>query len=330
MSENSSISISVCVPTRNRPNMLIQCLASIVTQSVLPSQIIVGDDSDDNISYIALQGLTFSNSVELLYVDNDPNLGQSRNIQNLFQRAKGDWILLIHDDDWLLPEALANLTAPIRAGRILDVVYGDQLIASADGGIDQEASRHLNAAFYRTPDRHGFQDDPVWSAVLGQFPNNGFLVRRALALSVGYHNDAVRDGCDYRFGVELAMAGARFFYVPKNTAVYRKSKISIARNSFRITTAPIDCARTIATYSDRIALNDVAIRKFARSSYYRAAIWCALRRGHRREALRWVFDQRVGIPFFSREMIGVATAFLVPGLRQWLKRLKNVRFSKRQ
>ena len=40
--------VSVCIPTRNRPDDLVACIGSIVMSSIGVSQIVVADDSTDD------------------------------------------------------------------------------------------------------------------------------------------------------------------------------------------------------------------------------------------------------------------------------------------
>ena len=318
---NDDVTVSVCIPSRDRPDMLLECIRSILEQTMQPQEIVIGDDSTDARTETMLRKIDVPNLIKLVYLRNRPPVGQSRNVQRIFEATTSGWLVLIHDDDWLLSTALQHLTSPLRNGLHVDAVFGNQLVARADGRIDRAASSRLNAAFHRTPERCGVQTDAAWSAAIQQFPNNGYLLRRSLAVTVGYHKDGISDGCDFAFGVELALAGARFFYIPIETTVYRLSPASVGRGRTAGNAAAYDFARTVWTYRSALPLGNRALRQHVRKVVHRAAIWCGMRRRHRVEALKWVFHPTIGVHWWGKEGLHVLFAILAPRIRARMKHL---------
>ena len=51
-----NLSISICIPTYKRAKLFKEALYSVIEQALQPMQIIIGDDSPDNITEI-LQGI---------------------------------------------------------------------------------------------------------------------------------------------------------------------------------------------------------------------------------------------------------------------------------
>ena len=90
--------ISICIPAYKRLPYLKRLLASIAEQSYRHYEIIVSDDSDDESVYDFLQ--TFNYLVPIQYFKNSPSLGTPANWNAAISKAKGDWIKLMHDDDW--------------------------------------------------------------------------------------------------------------------------------------------------------------------------------------------------------------------------------------
>jgi glycosyltransferase involved in cell wall biosynthesis len=206
------ITVSVCIPTRPRPGMLRQCVRSALGQTILSREIVIGDDSDDDRTERLVGELDLPATIGLSYLRNRPPAGAAHNIDSVFRRATSDWLLLIHDDDWLLPRTIEYLTSPHCQGAAPDLIYGNQQIADAEGSIDNEVSARINPAFARTPERAGLQPTALWAAARQQLPNDGFLARSRLVRDVGYLSDGVLD-CEYAFGVEAAAHGAAFFVV---------------------------------------------------------------------------------------------------------------------
>lgn len=312
--------VSVCLPARHRPDMIQETISSCWAQTVLPDEIVIGDDSEDDRTEIQIARLRASSPVPLVYQRNTTPLGPSLNVQRIFERATSDWLLLIHDDDWLLPEAISALTDPISRGESVDAVFGMQFQASSDGVIDEAGAEALNRTFHRTSEHIGLQPDPLRSAVLQQFPNIGFLVRRSLALEVGYHHDPIRDGCDYAFGLRLAAAGARFWLVGSFTSVYRLSASSITRGPQSAASCIMDMAAVTRPFLDDLDPQDVAVRDKVHADLYRAVVWCGLKRTRRLEVLRWALNSRWGLRWWPQGLSALA-ALVAPGTRTEVKRL---------
>lgn len=99
--------ISVCIPSYKRLNYLQRLLDSILTQTFRNVEVIISDDSNDD----SVENLIKSYTGEILirYFKNNPGKGTPANWNAAIARAEGEWIKLMHDDDWFTsPESLAN------------------------------------------------------------------------------------------------------------------------------------------------------------------------------------------------------------------------------
>ncbi|HMJ48741.1 MAG TPA: glycosyltransferase [Ferruginibacter sp.] len=96
--------ISICIPTYKRTHLLKKLLDSIRIQTFKDVEILVNDNSPDD----SVEGL-LSNypDLNIQYVKNEPVVSAVENGIKVMQRAKGEWIKLVHDDDWFAtPDAL--------------------------------------------------------------------------------------------------------------------------------------------------------------------------------------------------------------------------------
>lgn len=97
--------ISICIPAYKRTHFLERLLTSITNQTYKNYEVIVTDDSDDN----SVRDLCerFSGTIALLYYKNPTPLGTPKNWMAAIEKATGQWIKLIHDDDWFAePDSL--------------------------------------------------------------------------------------------------------------------------------------------------------------------------------------------------------------------------------
>jgi glycosyltransferase involved in cell wall biosynthesis len=104
--------LSICVPTYNRPEWLKRALVSITT--VRPElcqeiEIIVSDDSSDSSSGEIAQTLLRQWPGEGKYTANCPRLGMAQNWNHSITMASGEYIVVLHDDDFFIPGGVENL-----------------------------------------------------------------------------------------------------------------------------------------------------------------------------------------------------------------------------
>jgi len=93
-----AIYLSICIPAYKRIDYLKRLLLSIERQSYKNFEVIVSDDSDDD-SVLNLVN-AFKSKYTIQYYSNSPSLGTPANWNSAISKAKGDWIKIMHDDDW--------------------------------------------------------------------------------------------------------------------------------------------------------------------------------------------------------------------------------------
>ncbi len=93
------MTISICIPAYKRIDFLKRLLDSIVLQTFTDFEVIITDDSND--SSVEVLAKTYLNNFSLLYIKNEKTLGTPENWNEAIRHAKGEWIKLMHDDDWL-------------------------------------------------------------------------------------------------------------------------------------------------------------------------------------------------------------------------------------
>jgi glycosyltransferase involved in cell wall biosynthesis len=90
--------ISICIPAYKRPEFLKRLLDSIAIQTYQDFEVIVTDDSPDQSIKILCGG--YQGKYPLSYVRNERALGSPENWNEAVRRARGEWIKIMHDDDW--------------------------------------------------------------------------------------------------------------------------------------------------------------------------------------------------------------------------------------
>jgi len=103
MKQNSRQTVSVVIAAYNRPDYLREAIKSVVAQTYPIEQIVVIDDH----SSIKLQDIVdeFPNE-NILYFKKEKNQGVSNSRNIGIQKATGEWIAFLDDDDLFLPDKI--------------------------------------------------------------------------------------------------------------------------------------------------------------------------------------------------------------------------------
>jgi len=100
------IKLSIIVPTKNREDDLLNCVKSIIEQSVQPDELIIVDDG--NLNSNQLDEILAKTKVKFVYLKKSkPGLAKSRNLG--IQKAIGDIIMFLDDDVILDKDYVMNI-----------------------------------------------------------------------------------------------------------------------------------------------------------------------------------------------------------------------------
>ena len=98
------MNVTVCIPTRNRPDDLAECLDSIAASEFPVAEIVVSDDSTDE----RTRDLVAARYPHVKYVF-VPCRGLGPNRNSAISAASGEWILFLDDDARLGPDFLTEM-----------------------------------------------------------------------------------------------------------------------------------------------------------------------------------------------------------------------------
>jgi glycosyltransferase involved in cell wall biosynthesis len=107
--------ISICIPAYKRTFYLQRLLDSISTQTFRDFEVILTDDSPTDEVFNLYSAYT--NQFTIYYKKNRTALGTPANWNCAISLAKGEWIKLMHDDDWFSDEnSLAQFAGEAEKG----------------------------------------------------------------------------------------------------------------------------------------------------------------------------------------------------------------------
>jgi abequosyltransferase len=115
--------LTIAIPTYNRARYLERLLTTLADQILSESQIelIVSDNASPDetpgvVDRFKLRGLP------ILYLRNQSNLGPDRNVLQCYEEARGKYVWILGDDDFVRPGGIAKVLSHLRAQEY-DLVY---------------------------------------------------------------------------------------------------------------------------------------------------------------------------------------------------------------
>lgn len=103
--------VSICLPTYKRTAFLRGALESALGQTYPNIEVFVSDDTPGEEIRSIVEGFI---SPRLRYQKNDPALGFVPKLNNFLTEAKGDWLVILCDDDLFAPEFIEHMVANAR------------------------------------------------------------------------------------------------------------------------------------------------------------------------------------------------------------------------
>ena len=179
--------ITIMIPTYNQAQYIKNTIDSVLMQNYSNLEIIVSDDSTDNLTNELIQN-QYSSELEtdkIRYYHNIPSLGRVKNYYTtLYERASGDYVLNLDGDDWLS-----------------DPNYISESIAILDNNPDVMATMARKQHYYELKneftDSKGFShlkgivsgNEYVWETILGKAEFNHLTVvyRRSEAIDNDFY-----------------------------------------------------------------------------------------------------------------------------------------------
>ncbi len=211
-------------------------LDSCFAQTYSDYEIVIGDDSKTNESQLLVEKIQGEHPGKIRYFRNIPSLGQASNVNFLFKNANGYRLVLLHDDDLLLPNALQDLSDCWTHAPSLTAAFGRQYMVSMDGKILPEDTEWFDKHFRRSGKNAGLVSNPIVAGIVQMFPNDGYMVVTEQARAVGYRPfHEVGEACDFDFGLRLCSETSKIWFHNEYTSAYRFSDDAITKTAI---TAP--------------------------------------------------------------------------------------------
>ena len=139
--------LSVTTPTYHRPDDLVRALRSVADDAGAEAshvELVISDNSTDARSEHAIRPILNEWQGSSTYVRHEPSLGKIANQNTCVEMANGRWVLILHDDDYLLPGAVHRILESIWQADSVErvLLFGVHV-------VDERGSRWRHQRFMR-------------------------------------------------------------------------------------------------------------------------------------------------------------------------------------
>lgn len=304
--------VTIAIPTYRRLAYLQEAVASAQAQDYPAVEILVGDDGPTEVIGAWCQ-VAAKRDQRLRYQKNSRNLGLAGNWNALADSARGEYIVIIGDDDRLLPDFASRLAALLEPGA--RVAFSNHYLIDERGVRLDAVSRQHTALFHRAELPPGFLAQPERSVWQNAIPASASLLRVADVRRLRFKEDL--NTPEIELFLRLAREGGKFVFTPEYLAEYRVHPAS---------------ATGAGLWGDRLAryLLPMTVsaeiepwkRRFMESLLV-GAVGCCLARGDQQGAREFLADRYYPAAFRTRPggLAQRACVALPPGLGAPLYRM---------
>jgi GT2 family glycosyltransferase len=237
-------SVSILLPTRDRPDFLLEALATVERQTHPELELILVRDGGapfDERVRAAVTRLHFPTI--LVEHDGEPEGAAVARNRGL-ERARGDAVAFLDDDDLWESDHAAALARALDGDPDADVVYSDALVERMDTGATRHLGRDFNPGIFV---RDGF------------IPPSAMAARRSAFERFGVFDPEFTYSEDWEWLIRVARAGGRLKRVRGESVTIRIHAGGISA----LTSERLEARRAVlARLAERYALAPIEPKTF--------------------------------------------------------------------
>jgi glycosyltransferase involved in cell wall biosynthesis len=205
--------LSFIVLSYNYEKYIGQTIRSILEQTVQDFEIVIVDDASSDRSREVINA--FDDSRIRLLV-NEKNLGGAGSYNRAVEAARGEWLVNLDADDWIVPEKSQRQLDAIENDPELDIVGTYCRVVDANGNQHPDHER-LEPYFVQKHDLNVL-DNWIGDNLLCR---SSTMIRREAHLRIGLDDPTMIRAPDYELWTRALRHGCRFRIVPEQLTYYR-------------------------------------------------------------------------------------------------------------
>lgn len=252
---------SIVIPVYNTEKYLQKCLNSIFSQKFTDFEVICVDDgSTDN----SLNVLALYKDIKVIKQTNKGS-GVARNIG--LQQAKGEYVLFIDSDDWLVDGAFEKLISAVKNSDLDILIFGGKIyskgkLRSGSYSANKIPGKYLSRVF----SKYEFKDE------IFKFPSTAWtkLYKRDFLVKNNIRFQEVFVGQDQLFFIDSMLKAEQISVLAEDLYCYRKKRPgSVTANKKKKDFSPVYVFRAVEAVLGSYKYKDVILNKY----FLKATFW---------------------------------------------------------
>ncbi len=176
--------ITIAIPTYKRPDLLKEAIDSAINQIEYTDYDIMVVDNDPTRNCNTEQLVSSYKEKRLSYYKNTKNIGMVENWNRLFVLAKGEWVVMLHDDDLLFSNFLKETTKILTEKEDIGILKPFNFICKTiptNNFINNSQSKNIHL-------KRIYDISFYYGNILG-VPSGIIFKRKQIELLGGFNND---------------------------------------------------------------------------------------------------------------------------------------------
>jgi glycosyltransferase involved in cell wall biosynthesis len=203
--------ISVIIPTYNRPHLLPRALESVASQAHSDVEVIVVDDASTH-GIEAIVAKYASRLPGLIFIRHDTNKGVNAARNTALQRATGELICFLDDDDEYIPHALHVIEHTAEQYPEADIFYFNvEARLKNRHEVRGYQFKENEIVYWPSYEEHLFK--------IGRYGDAHVVIRKRVFEKTGLRFPEWVNGFESFFYNLLAKEGFRYVYVEKSVSI---------------------------------------------------------------------------------------------------------------
>jgi len=214
--------LSILIPTYNRQKCLKEALASLIYLGD-GLEVIVGNNGEPGPVDLAIADANIG--IPVVHLQNPAGSTYPENLKSLISRASGQWLAILHDDDFfthesqLIPELLAGLDSE-------DFVFSDHWIVNSEGEILSQYTDLNSVKYGRARLSPGRVQNLEYLAIKQGICLDCYFVRTELARACEI-DTSLKCFADVLLLAQIANRARGAMYLPDRLFAYRLSSAGL-------------------------------------------------------------------------------------------------------
>src|SRR6218665_159168 len=268
--------ISVIIPCYNVERYVEQCICSVLSQTLLPYEIICVNDGSTDSTLMVLQGLQ-EKSPRLIKIIDVKNAGASAARNTGLAAANGELVQFLDADDIIVPEKFERQLAGFSGGA--GVVISDWVLKDA-----QLFSELRSYCF------DDYEEHPLETAVKKVISTCNPLYRMDVVKALNGYDASLKSAQDWDFHIRMVLGCYKVKYVQGLFFIARKVEGSVSSNWIKVSIQACDIIIKLQERLLSSALMTSETKKYIARLFLDSAVYAkdkAGREKYKKELLRW-------------------------------------------